>query len=211
MNPLRFSLSSSLVGLTLIALTLGAVTTQSAFLTDAIFTCFWVVLLIAVIGARSRQSERRRFWLGFALAGWTYWFIGFEAAPQRYSTLRGFTSTISISRLAATESPRFVSSDIIDWLEDRLATSRKVGSHVHAIWRRSSVYPGVIEDVNDQGDYLIRWDDGSPNQWTTRNEVFADSTRARVALHCLFGLCLSLVVGTLGAYCFRDDLSATAT
>src|SRR5687767_8956766 len=83
MNRFRFSLGTFLVVVTLLALGLAALVSQSRFAASAALTAYVVLLCVSLAGAVMPHAANRAFWIGFAIFGWTYWFAEFDTGVAR--------------------------------------------------------------------------------------------------------------------------------
>ena len=96
MNRFRFSLTSFLVVVTLLALGLAAIASQSRLAASAVLTAYVVLNCVALAGAILPQAPNRAFWIGFAIFGWTYWFVEFDTGtPTSGQAVVPTTSFIS--------------------------------------------------------------------------------------------------------------------
>ena len=205
MSRFRFSITSFFVVVTLVALGMAALVSQSRLGGSLAYTVFLAVLCLALAGAILRPLPARAFWLGFAVFGWTYWLVEFDAAspPQRWA------GTVMYTGYGVSGQPRpgLVTRDLIGFLEANLTPNRRVGARVSAQWRGGSYYPGTITQVNGD-DYLVQWDDGSAPQWTPSAQLASTSPAIQPAAHSLFGSLFALLGGVLVAILFggRSEL-----
>jgi hypothetical protein len=204
MNRFRFSLGSFLAVVTLLAVGLSAMASQSRLAASAAMTAYVVLICVALAGSVLPQSANRPFWIGLAIFGWTYWFFEFDTqqgAPQPVRT----TSIALISGMAVqqpTPGPvGMLTQDLIDFLETSVTPGRSVGSKVMGQWRGGSYYSGTISQVQD-GQYLIVWDDGSAPQWTPPSGILPHSPSLRVAAHATIGGLFALLGGVIVALLF---------
>lgn len=205
MNRFRFSLTSFLVVVTLLAVGLGAMASQSPLAASAALTAYLVLICVALAGAILPHAPNRAFWIGLAIFGWTYWFFEFDthlaSSGQPRTTAIALSSGLIMSQPAAPQRLGLVTQDAIDFLETRITPGRSVGSKVMGQWRGGSYYPGTIVEAGD-GQYLITWDDGSPQQWTPSNQILPHSPSLRVAAHATLGGLFALFGGVLVAVLF---------
>jgi hypothetical protein len=207
MSRFRFSLTTFLVVVTLVAIGLAAMTSQSPLVTSLAYTAFVVLLCLASVGAFVAAADKRPFWLGFAIFGWTYWFAEFDtsraqSAPQ--PQVVGSFAFFMPSRTATT-SPAppvsLVTEGLMNWLESQVSARLMVGSKVSAQYRGGAYYSGTITDTSG-GQYLIVWDDGSPQQWTPASQILPNSPNLRVAAHATLGGLFALFGGALATIVF---------
>ena len=207
MSGFRFSLLSFIAVLTLLALGLGAMASQSRLATSAAFTVFLVLLGIATAGAVLASGPRRAFWVGFAAFGWIYWFVEFDAGrgattgPQPVVTSISFLTRQLTTRPQSAPNTSLLTGDLMDWLESVMTANLRVGAKVTAQWRGGAYYTGTIAQASG-GQYLIIWDDGSPQQWTPPSQILPNSPNLRLAGHATFGGLFALLGGALVAVLF---------
>jgi hypothetical protein len=215
MSGFRFSIATFLTVVTLLALGLAAMASQSALATSLVFTAFLVLLGIATAGAFLSAPHRRAFWVGFAIFGWTYWFVEFDTGASRTAGAQPVVSAISFrsGRLTTRAQPaapvRLITGNLMDWLESVMTANLSVGSKVTAQWRGGSYYTGTITAAQS-GQYLIVWDDGSPQQWTPPNQILPNSPNLRLAAHATFGGLFALLGGVLVMLLFGERKPAAA-
>jgi hypothetical protein len=215
MSRFRFSIATFLTVVTLLALGLSSMASQSRLATSAVFTVFLVLLGVASAGAILATGPKRAFWVGFAVFGWTYWFIEFDTGrgstlgPQPIvSSISFFTGRVGSRPQSATTG--LLTSDLMDWVESAISANLRVGAKVTAQWRGSSYYTGTIAQASG-GQYLIIWDDGSPQQWTPPSQILPNSPNLRLAGHATFGGLFALLGGALVAALFGERKPEPAT
>jgi hypothetical protein len=213
MNRFRFSLGSFLAVVTLLALGLAAMASQSRLVASASLTAYLVLLCVALAGAVLPNSANRPFWIGLAIFGWTYWFLEFDAGQASVTQPRApTTSFIALSGVMVqqpTPMPGRVgllTQYLIDFLETSVTPGRSVGSKVMGQWRGGSYYSGTITEVKD-AQYLIVWDDGSAPQWTPRTGILPHSPSLRVAAHATIGGLFALLGGVIVALLFGSKFA----
>jgi hypothetical protein len=81
----RFRIASILVLVFYAALAIGALRAADDYWQSGLFGGTLLVLLVAVLLAIHRTSDKRAFWLGFAIFGWTY--LGASLVPPVESRL----------------------------------------------------------------------------------------------------------------------------
>ena len=208
MSRFRFSIATFLTVVTLLAIGLAAMASQSRLATSAAYTAYLVLLGIASAGALLAAGTRRAFWVGFAIFGWTYWFVEFDTsgsrstpAPQTLSvTLFGLSGRSSAPQRSS-PAAGLITSDLLDWLESVMTANLSVGSKVMGQWRGGAYYSGTITQASG-GQYLIVWDDGSPQQWTPPSQIMPNSPNLRLAAHATLGGLFALFGGALIAVMF---------
>jgi hypothetical protein len=212
MNRFRFSLGSFLIVVTLLALALAALVSQSRLAASAALTAYLVLLCLALAGALIPHTGNRAFWIGFAIFGWTYWFVEFDTGvnaagqPRTTMAMAVYTSFIP-NQSAAPQHMGLLTQDVIEYLETHLTPGREIGAKVMAQWRGGSYYSGTILEANE-GQYLIKWDDGSPQQWTPSNQILPHVPSMRVAAHAVMGGLFALIGGVVVALFFGSKRSA---
>lgn len=206
MNRFRFSLGSFLAVVTLLALGLAAMASQSRLAASVSLTAYVVLLCVAFAGAVLPHSANRPFWIGLAIFGWTYWFLEFDAGNTSPSQSRApTTSFIAVTGMVVQQPAPgrvgLLTQDLIDFLETSVTPGRSVGSKVMGQWRGGSYYSGTITEVKD-GQCLIVWDDGSAPQWTPPSGILPHSPSLRVAAHATIGGLFGLLGGVIVAVLF---------
>src|SRR5262245_13573420 len=171
MSRFRFSIATFLTVVTLLALGLAAMASQSRLATSLAYTAFLVLLAVASAGALLATPPKRAFWVGFGIFAWTYWFVRADTPPARRAATQPIVTAISMFTGQLTTRPQssapssLLTAELMDWLESVMTANLSVGSKVTAQWRGGSYYTGTIVQAQD-GQYLIVWDDGSPPQGT---------------------------------------------
>lgn len=163
------------------------------------------LFLLATAGAIISRGGQQRFWIGFAVFGWAYWFLGFDltlnTSRQSYQAYWGYPNNSTL-----TTQPRLFTSDLLDFGETLQVPRRQVGDKVIAQWRGGGYYPGTIKELQD-GQYLVAWDDGSAPSPTPLSGIQGYYAHSRVAGHAVLGSLLALCGGLLAAWLFepRED------
>lgn len=204
MNRFRFSLGSFLAVVTLLALGLSAMASQSRLAASAVLTAFVVLLCVALAGALMPHASNRAFWIGLAIFGWTYWFLEFDTQQGAPQPVRSTSIALISGMIVQQPAPGpvgLLTQDLIDFLETSVTPGRAVGSKVMGQWRGGSYYSGTISEVKD-GQYLIVWDDGSAPQWTPPSGILPHSPSLRVAAHATIGGLFALLGGVAVAILF---------
>ena len=212
MNRFRFSLGSFLAVVTLLALGLAAMASQSRLAASAALTAYVIMLCVSLAGAVLPQAPNRAFWIGLTVFGWTYWFVEFDTGnPTSGQSLRAPT-TAFISGMVVQQPARpnvgLLTQDLIDFLEISVTPGRTVNSKVMGQWRGGSYYSGTITEVRDS-QYLIVWDDGSAPQWTPPSGILPHSPSLRVAAHATIGSLFALFGAVLVAVLFGGQPTPT--
>jgi len=209
MSRFRFSIATFLTVVTLLALGLAAMASQSRLATSLAYTAFLVLLAVASAGALLAAPPKRAFWIGFAIFGWTYWFVEFDVTQARSSGPQPIVTTISMFSGQLTTRPQssapssLLTAELMDWLESVMTANLSVGSKVTAQWRGGSYYTGTIVQAQN-GQYLIVWDDGSPQQWTPPSQILPNSPNLRLAGHATLGGLFALLGGVIVAVLFGE-------
>jgi hypothetical protein len=175
-----------------------------------------MLLCLSVAGAILRPLPERAFWLGFAIFGWSYWFVEFNAmdttGTSQYPVTRWLGSGSVVlsgpSYSMPPARPSLLTRELIGLVEANLSPNRKVGAKVQAQWRNGTYYPGTITQINGT-DYLVQWDDGSAPQWTPSHQIAASSPSLLPSAHALLGGFFALVGGVLVALVFAGRKEAT--
>lgn len=215
MSRFRFSIRAFLVVVTLLGCGLAAMVSQSPLATSLAYTVFLVLLCVALAGAILATSNRA-FWLGFAIFGWTYWFVEFDASqsdrqpagiPVTFLSRTLTRSPVNLQQPLQSSAPAgLLTRELMELLESRMTGSRSVGSKVIAQWRGGTYYSGTITDAKE-GQYLIVWDDGSAPQWTPPSQILPNSPNLRLAAHATLGGLFALAGGVLVALLFGGKLA----
>jgi hypothetical protein len=198
MSPFRFTIAGFFTVVTLVALGLAAIVSQSRLGGSAAYTGFVALLCLALVGAIVRPFPARTFWLGFAIFGWTYWLVEFETQSSQSSPalVRGLFFYPPAGNSHG--QPGLVTRELLSLLVNRMTSSRHVGAKVMGQWRGGTYYSGTITEVS--GDqYLIVWDDGSAPQWTPSSGIMPGVPEVIVAGHSLLGGLFALLGGVLAA------------
>jgi hypothetical protein len=204
----RFTIAGFFLVLTLVGLGLAAMVSQSDLAGHLAYTVFLALLCLSIAGAILRNLPARAFWLGFALFGGAYWLVEFDV--EQGSPQRVLPGGILLSSNSSTPNrPRLLSTDLIRAIAASVSPNHSVGSKVVAQWRGGSYYSGTITEVNG-GQYLIRWDDGSPAQWTAGSQIKPSSASVLVGGHSLCGGLFALLGAILTAVLFSGPHGRTA-
>ena len=199
----RFSLLHFLIVITLLAIGLAALASQSRLAASGVYSLYLALICLALAGAIAGRGDWRPFWIGFAVFGWTYFLFAFETTSSSSSQQGWTTSWLSAVsyRYYGTDASlgsRLITSELIDYLEDHLIASHEVGSKVMAQWNGGSYYSGTIKSADETG-YLIAWDDGSTPTPVPLTAIRGYTPYARVSGHSLFGSLAALLGGILTA------------
>jgi hypothetical protein len=215
MSRFRFSIGSFLGAITLLALGLAALVSQSSVGASVALTAFLSILGLATTLAIVPGSSRRLFCAGFAVFGWIYWFTEFElpaaSVPQQLWTTGISTGLPKPEASDDRSGPGLITRELIAFVESKLLRNRRVGAQVMAQLTSSGYFPGTIVAVED-GQYQVQWVDGT-TQWTPPNLIWSDPAGTRLACHSLVGGLFALFGGVLascfaGAHCFAGALPA---
>lgn len=212
MNRFRFSLGSFLAVVTLLAVGLSAMASQSRLAASAALTAYIILLCIALAGSLMPHATNRPFWIGLAIFGWTYWFFEFDTQQGTAQPVRTTAVALISGMIVQQPTPGRVgllTQDLIDFLETSVTPGRSVGSKVMGQWRGGSYYSGTISEVKD-GQYLIIWDDGSAPQWTPPSGILPHSPSLRVAAHATIGGLFALLGGVVVAILFGGPRTKAA-
>jgi hypothetical protein len=202
MTRFRFSIGSVLVVVTLLALGLAALVSQSTVGASASYTVFLSLLGLATTLSIVPGSRHRLFCAGFAVFGWLYWFTEFSlptnSVPQQLWTTG---SSSGFPRPESSEDPGgpgLITRELITFVETHLIRKRQVGAQVMAQLSSGNYYPGTIVAVDD-GQYQVQWVDGSL-QWTAPNQIWLDPAGTRLACHSLMGGLFALFGAVLASF-----------
>ena len=193
MGRFRFSITSFLVVITLVAFGLSAYVAQTEWMGNLTYTLFLSLLCLAAAGAVLVRGSQQRFWLGFAIFGWCYWFIGFDVSVNNNRGYQQF-GLWGYSSMPQPAGARLFTSDLLDYSETHLVARRNVGDKVMAVWRGGGYYPGTIRQI-DGNQYLIAWDDGSAPHLPPPSSIQPLKLHSRVAGHSVLGSLIALVGG----------------
>jgi hypothetical protein len=168
---MNFSLRTLLLVMVVLAVGVSAYVFQLQWATSLLYTFCMTVLLLAAVAAVFARGEQRLFWAGFAVLGWGYWALAFDAAPQaapgaQYRQFKSYEvsyaspSSTYYSSSGPQRSLRLVTSDVLDLLEQYVTPSKRIGARVMAQWG-SSYWTATIVDAND-ANYLANLDRQEP-------------------------------------------------
>ena len=202
MSRFRYSIGSFLCVVTLLALGLAALVSQSTVGVSIAYTVFLSLLGLATTLAFVPASRHRLFCAGFAVFGWFYWFTEFKlptnSVPQQLWT------TGSSSGLPRPESsddgsgPGLILRELITFVETRLIRKRQVGGQVMAQLSSGNYYPGTIVAVDGE-QIQVQWVDGT-SQWTAPHQIWIDPAGTRLACHSLMGGLFALFGALLATF-----------
>ena len=200
----RFSLLHFLIVITLLAVGLGALASGSRLASSGAYTLFLGLIGLALAGALLVRGESRPFWIGFAVFGWMYFLLAFETSPSPQPNWSSTWLSGTRYNYYGSESPggsHFITTEIIDYLEEHLTGSREVGSKVMAQWTSGNFYSGTIQSY-DGSVYMIAWDDGSTATAVVPAGIKGYTPYARLSGHSLFGALAGLLGGILSTVLF---------
>ena len=199
MSRFRFSIGSFLGAITLLAVGLAAIVSQSTWAASLSFTVFLLVLGVATTLAVVPGNSRRLFCTGFAIFGWLYWFTEFQvptsSVPQQLWTTGSSTGLPRPESPGPRPGPGLITRELISLIETNLSSNRTVGAQVMAELTGSGYYPGTIVAV-DGGQFEVQWVDGS-RQWTPPSLIWSDPAGTRLACHSLLGGLFALLGAVL--------------
>src|SRR5690349_5552318 len=96
MKRFHFSIASFFIAFTLLAFGLGAYGSQNHVLANCAYLVYVGLFLLATAGAIITRGAQQRFWIGFAVFGWAYWFLGFDLTlnsnRQSYQAYWGYAA-----------------------------------------------------------------------------------------------------------------------
>jgi hypothetical protein len=189
--PWRFSFRALMIAITLLMLGFAAMVSPWPVAAQAAAFIGQLLLAIAVICAFVLPRESKPFWIGYAVIGVWYWSSlsmgdlaqdfnnGSSIAMWQRTRFLGFSGGWQVD--SGPGQHQLPTTTSLDWLQFNLHRRLAVGSAVSAQYANGGYYPGVIDDA-ENGQYLIRWTDGSssPAQWTppTQRGVRFDSARS---------------------------------
>jgi hypothetical protein len=199
MSRFRYSIGSFLGAITLLALGLAAIVSQSTWGASLAYTVFLLLLGVATTLAVVPGNSRRLFCTGFAIFGWLYWFTEFKlpasSVPQQLWTTGTSTGVPRPESSDAGLGPGLITRQLIAFLETNLSGKRRVGALVMAELSSGGYYPGTIVAV-DGDQFEVQWVDGS-RQWTQPNLIWSDPASTRLACHSLLGGLFALLGAVL--------------
>lgn len=210
----RFSLLHFLIVITLVAVGLAALASGSRLAASGAFTLYIGLLCLALAGALVVRGEARPFWIGFAVFGWAYFFLSFDASTETQS--RNWGSIWGLTRINFNYSGQdppagghLLTTEAIDFLEEHLVGSRAVGSKVMAQWTSGGYYPATIKSY-DGSMYTVAWDDGSTPTLVSPAGIKGYAPYARLSGHSLFGALAGLAGGVLTVLFFGEKPAKSA-
>jgi hypothetical protein len=197
MNRFHFSIRSFLAVITLLALGLGAMASQSELAASCALTVFLSLVGLATAVAFVRRAPNRAFWIGFAVFGWMYWWVEFTL-PGSAATPAWTTGSLGTSsQLGSPPGPGLITGRFIRFVEANVTPNRQPGSPVMARWTNNGrYYPATIVQES-HGQIQVKWVDGGTFQWTPANLITANAPQLVVAGHALMGSLFGLVGGIL--------------
>ena len=77
MRRIRFSIGGLMGFVVVAALGIGGLKASNEFWASASFTLIIVGLVLAIFHAMQGRGKDRAYWVGFAIAGWTYFAVAF--------------------------------------------------------------------------------------------------------------------------------------
>jgi hypothetical protein len=203
MGRFRFSITTLLVVITLLAAGLAAFVSQSEFGASAAYTGFVALLCLAVAGAVLVKTGGRAFWIGFALFGWFYW--GTQYEPDRGLTTPVFRSFRTWTPVEPTiRHPPLMTDDFLKFVEQNTTAKLEKGAAVKAQWTNGAYYPGTIAQRNSAGQYLIAWSDGSAPRWVAASNIRAGGEYIHTTGQSLLGALFALGGGGLAFVLFGN-------
>jgi hypothetical protein len=189
MSRFRFSIGSVLSVVTLLALGLAALVSQSTLGASVAYTAFLSLLGLATTLATVPGSRHRLFCAGFAVFGWLYWFTEFKlptnSVPQQLWTTGTSTGAPRPEPSDDRSGPGLITREIITFVETNLIRKRQVGTQVMAELTSGGYYPATIVAARG-GQYQVQWVDGT-KQWTPPHLIWSDPADTRLACHSLIG------------------------
>jgi hypothetical protein len=201
MNRFRFSISSVLAVVTLLAAGLGAMASRSQLAASLALTVFLSALALATAVALVRRAANRTFWIGFSVFGWMYWFGEFTLPDSAWT--RSWQSAV----YAAGASPPppqptgLITGEFIRFVEANVTPNRSPGAQVMALWPNNGRYyrATIVETLAD-GMVQVQWAEGGGLQATPASQIIGDSPQLVVAGHSLMGGMFGLLGGMLAAW-----------
>jgi hypothetical protein len=159
----RFSVADLLVTIGLCALSLACLIYASTPWATAVLSVALASLVLALIGVIYRRGERRAFWAGFAICGWTYlilscspWFIPFPRSQLVTSKLLEWAYPILIPKARQSLNPDYTPRPFVvppATLEDGLTIEDLSGARVD-VWVKADDEKAptlLAEDVPTMG------------------------------------------------------------
>jgi hypothetical protein len=203
MGRFRFSITTLLVVITLLAAGLAAFVSQSEFGASVAYTGFVALLCLAVAGAVLVKTGGRAFWIGFALFGWFYW--GTQYDPDRELSTRAFSSfRVWTPVEQPIRHPPLVTDGFLQFVEQKTTAKLEKGAAVNARWTNGAYYPGAIVQKNGAGQYLIAWSDGSTPLWVAASNIRAGGEHIHATGQSLLGALFALGGGGLAFVLFGN-------
>jgi hypothetical protein len=201
MKHVRFSLTTALVGITLLGLAFGALESESQMVGSVVYTANLGLLCLAAVGAAAARGGGRVFWLGFAVFGWVYSAaaFGWLSAGRQFNPYPYMWVGVYQTR---NEGPDLATTNLLD-LYGRLRTPKGVGSRVTAQWSGGGFWPATIDQV-DGSRYRVVWDDSSPPEWVGASQIQPQARDLTRVGHSIFSLLIGLAGGVACWYLFAD-------
>ncbi len=197
MSGFRFSLLGIIAVVTLVALGLGAMASQSPLAISGAYTLFVGAVCLAVAVALAPGGVNRPFCVGFAVFGLTYWFLEMRTME---ASLAPWRSGVVVSGMpAGGSSPELVTRPLVHWLAASVSHRFDVGTHVQARWTNNGqYYPARITKIQGT-QYEIQWDSGGTLQLTPLSWLVHDDPSNLIAGHALMGSLCGLLGGVVAA------------
>jgi hypothetical protein len=209
MRRFRFSMTTFLIVITLLAGGLAALVSQSRWGASAAYSVFLALLCLSIAGAILARDESRAFWIGFAVFGWGYWFFEYRESPNTQYPYYGGVYLGYYPSRPQQPPPGLITTELLGKLEESLDSNRKVGAQVVAQWQGGGYYAGTIQQADGSGNYLVAWADGSAPSWTS--SVMPGAPQMRVTGHAVMGSLWALLGGALATAFFGGWLAAKRT
>lgn len=207
MRRTSLSIRSLLLLIAILAVGLALIASQSRLGADAALTLFWTGVLLSLSGAIVGRAGVRAFGVGAAVFGLGYWALAFETEEvQTSGTVRLRALRLWQFGGVAPSRPepaagRFLTADLIDWIEDSVRPRVAVGGPVDAQYKNGSYYTGKVLSF-DGTSYIIAWDDGTQPSAVPPAGIRGLVAHVRTSAHAVFGLAFALFGGlaTVGLF-----------
>lgn len=101
----RFSLTTFLVAIALVAVVCSGLVYPSGFWVQIVGSLTLTLLVAAVITAFAWQEPKRWFWVGFAIAGWSYLPLAFAGGDETRDVLLTQYAVSQLDQMMETSTP----------------------------------------------------------------------------------------------------------
>src|SRR5262245_1427182 len=147
MSGFRFSLLSFIAVVTLLALGLGAMASQSRLAMSGAYTIFIAAVCLATAVALLPGGTNRPFCIGFAVFALAYWYLEMRTLDTSYA--RWSNGAVVSQAPGGTLEPELLTRPLVHWLSLSVTKRLEVGTHVQARWTNDGrYYPAQITKID---------------------------------------------------------------